>query len=289
MDKIGQVFVSVIITFFLTLILNSLVKWVALDNGVLLVEPRIIINNSEYYVFNIENYSAQSIDGFKLLLPDRLDTKQILTSIPISIEEFNSSQSIGRQKRYILSGFPGNQISSVFIPIQSKEDVDLISFENLKALKIFAKSDIRRTNPIIEILFSSFVISILYSIIFGIFIYFEGQKSKERDKKISELTESSDKALKHWEGQQKTCHRVRLLLLARLNDYAKELSFWRDTIRKTIYSTGQNKENADQILKEVQINLKTFKADSNDYNEFQAISTMADFIAVREKEDLQKD
>jgi hypothetical protein len=52
--------------------------------------------------------------------------------------------------------------------------------------------------------------------------------------------------------------RLRLYLLARIRDYARELDFWRKTISSILLTGGVDKERAESLLKSVTANLGTF-------------------------------
>lgn len=83
--------------------------------------------------------------------------------------------------------------------------------------------------------------------------------------------------------QRKTSNRIRLVLISRLTDYSKELSFWRDTIRKLLYENKGNENQGDVIIKTVCKNLKTYSTLKQDIpDSFEAIQILSDMISYRE-------
>ena len=77
--------------------------------------------------------------------------------------------------------------------------------------------------------------------------------------------------------------RLKLLLLSRLHDYSKELTFWRDTVRKIIFQSTKQKTDVELIIETVTENLKTYGAKSGKEVDFKAVEVMARMI-TREKE-----
>jgi hypothetical protein len=67
--------------------------------------------------------------------------------------------------------------------------------------------------------------------------------------------------------------------MARLSDYAKELSFWRDTIRKILVEQGQTLKDTDTIINNVTKSLKTYSTKAlEDIESFESIKIAASLI-----------
>ena len=64
--------------------------------------------------------------------------------------------------------------------------------------------------------------------------------------------------------------RIKIRFVKTISDYAKELEFWKDTIRKILYESNKNKIESEDIFKMVTLNLKTYntlrKCDYRDIN-----------------------
>lgn len=72
--------------------------------------------------------------------------------------------------------------------------------------------------------------------------------------------------------------RRQIYLLARLHDYSRELSFWRDTIRKLLTSGG-NVPSPDKVCEQVTASLRTFGTlDQKILNDFEAIKIGAELL-----------
>jgi hypothetical protein len=72
--------------------------------------------------------------------------------------------------------------------------------------------------------------------------------------------------------------RKRIYLLARLHDYSRELSFWRDTIRKLLTSSG-SVLSPDKVIEQVTASLRTFGTlDRKTLDDFEAIKVGAELL-----------
>lgn len=89
-------------------------------------------------------------------------------------------------------------------------------------------------------------------------------KFKETETKIEEAkTESLKK---------------QILLQAKLNDYRKELNFWRNTIRKVIYELPNGEKKAEEIFKSISTSLKTYQTHENNNHDFETLKVLSKMI-----------
>lgn len=278
MTNISNIFLSVIITFFITLALNSFVQWITLADGVVIVGPTTNINQNEFFTFQIENYSKKPINELILLVPAEVDVKRIHVSTPLSIVTDKNSQGAPNQKRIFFSGFPAREITSVYIPMTSITDVDLFKFENLLAKELTKENFQNRRSPFREIILTVLLNALISSIILGFFLFFQRHSMLKLLQELSRLDNRLEKQEETLRKHETSGRKMRLLLLARLSDYAKELSFWRDTIRRVIYTSGSNKDRADTVIREVQKSLKTYRADLMDFEHFETIKMAANIM-----------
>lgn len=115
---------------------------------------------------------------------------------------------------------------------------------------------------------------IIYSITifimtFGSNLYMQNMYKKSeklKDEKIALInkdTEINKERIKEIEAQviehKKEKRTVRRYLISIIKDYSKELSFWKDTIRKTFCKNKKDLKTMDDFFEFVTINLKTYK------------------------------
>ena len=141
-----------------------------------------------------------------------------------------------------------------------------------------------------ELLKTAAMDSIIYALIMGVSTFYFAVRQQELradGQRLQELYEKAHVRLADVEGHLEKAKaeirnenaRIRLLLLARMSDYSRELEFWRDTIRRLMYAHVPNKATLEELLNDISASLKTFstRADSNALN-FNTITTMAGML-----------
>lgn len=120
-------------------------------------------------------------------------------------------------------------------------------------------------------------------------MYKKSEKIKdERIKFIDEEMETNKEKLKEIEIQvienEKGRRRVRRYLISTIKDYSKELSFWKDTIRKAFCKDKEEMKTMDNFFEFVTINLKTYKTlEKCDYSNIEFILSEKDEKQKRKK------
>jgi DNA repair exonuclease SbcCD ATPase subunit len=86
---------------------------------------------------------------------------------------------------------------------------------------------------------------------------------------LQEQVASAHTELQQAVGEQERLHkelgRINVLMMARLSDYAKELDFWRDTIRKILYQGKGETLTAEGVVRQVTQTLKTYSTLSESF------------------------
>jgi len=200
------------------------------------------------------------------------------------------------------------------IPISDIGQSDLISVLNAQELRFAFSQKKDITPPFVKafrpgLLYTS-ILSILYGIfIYLVYLYLDIQSNKtiakektfyeENEKKIAVANENLETSKKQYDKEQadanerikklevihqeqeKNIQRYRLILLARISDYEKELAFWRDTIRKIIYSAGGNKNQANEMINQITKVLETYHVQEKTVD-FQAVMTIAELLTNKD-------
>lgn len=158
---------------------------------------------------------------------------------------------------------------------------DKINNENLK-VETEEKSDIVFLNEQRERAFIDIkeyaIIAIIYFVVLSAVTIISSMNIRNRlDEKIKEVRRENDKIEKRLdkteeEGKEleNQLRRIKIRFVKTISDYAKELEFWKDTIRKILYESNKNKIESEDIFKMVTLNLKTYntlrKCDYRDIN-----------------------
>jgi hypothetical protein len=72
--------------------------------------------------------------------------------------------------------------------------------------------------------------------------------------------------------------RLKVLLLARIADYAKELDFWRNTMAKLVLATGGERRDAQAIERQVTDSLRTFGTRGREAKHLQTLTAIAGML-----------
>ncbi|KQU24983.1 hypothetical protein ASG65_16790 [Bacillus sp. Leaf13] len=108
------------------------------------------------------------------------------------------------------------------------------------------------------------------------------EDTKRSMEKLDKKLDESEKALEKFKIDSK---KSQILLLAKLNDYRKELNFWRDTIRKIIYQLPNGDSKAEQLIKIVSKSLKTYQTHEKQEHDFEALKVLSKMIRDMEQDD----
>jgi hypothetical protein len=79
-------------------------------------------------------------------------------------------------------------------------------------------------------------------------------------------------------------YRMKIYYLARMNDYSKELDFWKDTIRKIMYQKVSKKKDNEEVFDIVTKELKTYGTRSKTESYYDELSYLAQNMKDIEKE-----
>ena len=295
MRKIIDNALIVIVTFILTLLLNTGIDYFFTHKGKVSSSPPINKSSEIYFPLTITNYSSDTMNGLRVSIPAEILIEKILPSYPIDIVEKNSANKLLESKKIVISGIEPRSVLSLLIPLSSVSDHNKIEALNLTELRMSYENFSKVENPLKSSFFKGFQTAAIYAIFYALFLYYVTGKSEKLNKKIENLNnecvsckqdakditqdakDRSDEALK-------SLKRIQVVLLARISDYTKELSFWRDTIRKLLYENNTTENQGDVLIKTVSENLKTYSTLKGDLtHSFDSAQTLADMIIYREK------
>jgi hypothetical protein len=333
MKSLANTVATIIITFIVTLALNSIVYYLGQPSGELQTGPMMIVQQQNYVPVDVSNFKQEPLDGLIYAVPASTTIQQIISSNPISIEPVPDNAGSVVSKKIKLSGFGPNQVTRVLIPVNSQDEADLVAPFNNKQLNLNPQPVTGIYSPLSAAINSALTVSIVAAIIYGAFLLYQNRqlhewteeieasrkkRQEEFDKVIEqnndelkkaheELRESVSKTEEDHRGireqQNDLMKRIReqeremeefqlasrkqkILLLARLNDYSKELTFWRDTIRKILYQAKVGDGTAETVIRQVTDSLHTYSTmDSRATSEFdfKTIEIMASYLEANRK------
>lgn len=99
------------------------------------------------------------------------------------------------------------------------------------------------------------------------------------EKSLAESEKLSDRIDLQKEQSKKAINELRLYYFTRISDLQKELSFWRDTVRKMLYNSQNEFQTADKVIETVTSTLKTYTTRKRSEKNMDELLYLAQLIA----------
>lgn len=298
MKNYGNQFISIIIVFVLTLLLNFGLEKLTSKDGTIAIQTIELKQGTYIAEIRIENYSKHAINDIKLIIPKAVDISEISSSTAIQLKTEKENLSNTKQKVLITSLIPARQISTIIIPLSSTDNC--CSIVNLDEKKLINLTDVNVVDPSVTALIDGLQSALIYTIFFTIIIFYNkaqtnelmDQLEKTRDS-VDELKDESDKQRRKLNKKindiDKRYARKKAILLRRVSDYSKELTFWRDTIRKVLYQNNHDKHEADNIISTITAKLGTYGTRGKLAEDFDTIEALSQHMVDFEKDNSKPD
>lgn len=250
-------------------IIQLIIVSISIPYGTIIVnEPINIKNNTYLYVVDIINDSDNIVKNIGIELPGKL--LEINSSLPLdykvenykngainkilvnTIHEKSNYQIIAKYKKNVESAIVISNYKTNNLSLTNKKDY--LSFERNLYIYIIATS-------LFYGLFSALSAYYTKNLMEKTNSDFQKkrnvllQKVEETKNRLSSNEKTAIKLNEKVFNLERRSLKLKLLYTARISDYKKELSFWRDTIRKVI----NNETTSEKVIDEITTNLKTYK------------------------------
>jgi ribosomal protein S13 len=292
MDSTTKSIASVVVTFFVTWILNSVVNFYVSEKGAVAMSRPVTINGKLFVVVTFENYTKSFLDSIVIDVPKYVALQEIVVDAPISL--IDSKRAAGGQARSIEIGAlsPG-AVTRLFIPAASERDAALVRIVNGETLGISNKREDALASPLQRSVLTGLFIAFVYAIVAFFVVRHDLRVEKRMSEKFDQVKKELDDA-RVVQSELRTEYNIdikrldtrvaktRLLLQARLFDYAKELEFWRNTVRTLLMQGGKSEKVADTLIEKVVRDLNTHGTNSS-VKDYEAIQVAARWLAETEK------
>jgi hypothetical protein len=279
MNNLKDSILSALGAFVISALTTVITVYFSDQNGGVVTPPPQNISGTEYNVIDVINFSDKKIDGLLISIPKALPIDKIISSNPIKYKKIDNIASSTDRTLLEISLIPSKTLTRIMFPSTSNSDnLKLINTEELGLSSDYFESNKFLSTKRLPLLF---IPSIMVAIMFGLFKFYFDKQTTNLKERLVELDKSIHSLNERIQEASNQSQKAKLLLLARIRDYAKELDFWRDTIRKII--TNRNtKQDADILFSTVTQKLSTWgtRPESKD---FEAISVMADLIKDKQK------
>ena len=257
---IKHIVIQVIIQVVFTLVITYFAAQIVVPNTAVFVSTSISYNDKFVTTITINNYSNhEPIVNLDIYLNTTVDAENIISNVGYSYNYDN--------KYLRLNYIAPNQSES--LTIQTKDAITSASISIAYSSKMLVRvlsTEQRMADYIITAILSFFGVSIVIYTVFAIFFNMYSKKQKNEIQALKEESATSKKQIKKANDRlKKNGERLKSLhhlYIARISAQSKELGFWKDTIRKLLYSAKDGKVNNDAIFDLVTRNLKTYQANS---------------------------
>jgi hypothetical protein len=166
------------------------------------------------------------------------------------------------------------------LAFSSRERADLESIRVLNArevgLQVQPYDGLRP--PVYSAIVRSGLAALAQGVVIALGVYLMMSTRENMKRRFEEVREDHQNLKAEIKRVDTTNAKLRILLLSRINDYAKELDFWRNTIRSMM-----PKSDAEQIIGTVTDTLKTYGTRRNRLD-FEAIKVAAAILRQGERE-----
>ncbi len=252
------------------------------------VEIGNVVRNGRdcYTVIDFKNFQSNTIKDVIIKVPDTIELNEVMASQPLELQKQSNNIVADDWTDLKVVSIPSNSSVSLFFKIHENVDSrDIVIDKNGNNIDVVYADDLK--NPLYENIKLILIYMMLYSVIIVISNYWLLSVESKRQKLMEERLASSEKEMEGFRKQSEeiikeakrnyaSYRKAKLLLLARINDYSKELSFWRDTIRKILCNTSMEKQ--DEILRTVTSNLRTYQTLNWDENYFESLDILSNLI-----------
>ena len=178
------------------------------------------------------------------------------------------------------------------VPVRDQGQAGLVRLVNARQMKLTVEPISELQSPAGRAVRAALLTAATTSVVYLVFILYEEARREKLKLDIEELNEKlrnlevkGESGAEEQRAALKNVSRYKILLLARLSDYSKELDFWRDTIRKILYQATHEAKTAETIITQVSQSLKTYGTHDRHSDDFEVITTLATMISAAEKQD----
>lgn len=311
--------VPAIVTTLIAFIFNIIVTYSTRTDIIIHVGEAVKVKGEYQLSVSFFNQGKKDIHKLDMILPVDIELSDIYTSDPILIRPLTG----GGQNSYEIGGVSKSQRIQMTLFFQNDVDPEKLNFLSPDMSVVVNQFD-KMEAPGTKEIRSASVMAVVFLLIFLVFnVYFKREFTKleeseakrrlefseEREKLKKEINDDNDKfnqkyntlVLEHEEragllderailltkklDQMETrSSKARIIHARRISEYKKELSYWRDTVRKIIYNAGRSEREANRMLEQISVNLKTFQTQKEDHD-INTLMLLEEMYAYNRKED----
>jgi hypothetical protein len=299
-NRIGDAILITILTGILAFLGSAFLTYLLDDNAHAKIGNVSKIGEAQYVVpINIITYKETAKDIY-IGIPTAITEKQLSVNKPVDIQLIKSNIEEKSGTVIKIKEIPQN--FSIQLIISTKNAINDSDIE-VRGKNLLSERISEAESPLMSQLKTLALSAVLYALIIGGTSYLVNKKAetrvalvkeqqlelKEQLKRSDMLLESTEKdtiaireSIKHYEDKltkyQNDSVKKQILLQAKLNDYRKELNFWRNTIRKILYKIPFEEKKVDDLIESISQSLKTYQTNEKNEHDFETIKVLSKMI-----------
>lgn len=245
--------VTSLISSIILIIVNSSIYWFYKEKANISISSSTFVDNQYITVINIKNYQkSEAISEINLWFNNN-EIKKTDTNLKNSYDKITNNIKI--------EGIMPEYTGSIILYSEKEINEQNLKIElDEKANVVFLSS--QRESAYIQIekyLGTAFVYFLEFTVMLIIDKRYYDKKRREAQDECNRLEVTVKMTENRVNELLKQQSHIKLKLQKRIIDYSKELSFWKDTIRKLLYQSKENKITDNEVFQIVTKNLKTYQ------------------------------
>lgn len=264
------------------------------DKSTITIGESTQINNNQFSIPISIHTNSKQLENFQIEVDDKVTEDQIKASQLLKIKIIENNVGPADSSIIKIGNIPQDENINLLILTNKKLSDNQLKV-NSSGNGLTVKYDSEKENPIKgqmkELIFNA----ILYTFLVGISSYYTNRSRDEKINLFKELLQQQNKKLEKEEkrikevedkikNSQTDSTKRQILLQAKLNDYRKELNFWRNTIRKILYQLTNGEKKADELIKIVSKALKTYQTNEKNEHDFETLKVLSKMIGDNDEE-----
>lgn len=289
MSKTISTAASVAITFVTTLALNASLNLATGDRGTVSVSKPMVIDGKTLLVVSIENYTTEFIQGLALEVEAAVPIKAIVADAALQLSEPQPPYP-ANSRLVTVNQIPPRLVSRLFITMPAGGAAAPPRLVNAAASGIRVRHENEIESPLKNALLTAFVVALAYAA-------FTAAASAYAKKLLDTVRQDLDRLKGEFETKEKDTNEIRksvdklqtrlakqrLLLQARISDYSRELSFWRNAVTKLLLAKDGDLKTANDVIAAVTEQLGTHGTKAQD-KDYEAVLVAASWLVEGERE-----
>lgn len=288
MNNLASTILSVMATFIVTLGLNTGVNYLTSDRGSVSISEPLLIAGQPYQIVTIENYTKEVIDGLLIQVPFSAKDVQLSSSLSTKFSATTEDLKAGTKTIKVEQILP-RITTRLVVPISIEAGAKAVKILNAESVSLRNKPDEGLESPLRTALVNGAITAGIYAAVMGIFTYvthlqikhLEG-RMKESNKRVKELNSNAEELRSQTREEideiRSTADKMKILLLARINDFSQELTFWRNAIKELLIRSNGTPQQADELIDKVIKSLKTYGTREKGKFDFDAIKVASNLL-----------